>query len=96
MKAGELAQLFHETYERMAPQFGYETREASAKPWSEVPKQNRALMVATCAHILEVLALTDEREDEDLRRISDSTNDAIADARERRRIYRERLVGPTP
>lgn len=45
--AETLAQAFHETYERLAPQFEYETREASAKPWDEVPQQNRALMVAT-------------------------------------------------
>ena len=52
MKADQLARLFHETYERLAPDFGYRTREASAKPWHEVPEQNRALMVATCAEVL--------------------------------------------
>src|SRR6476620_5707632 len=39
-----LAEKFHETYERLAPDFGYRTREASAKPWTEVPEQNRKLM----------------------------------------------------
>lgn len=48
----ELAELFHDIYEQLAPQYGYRTREASAKPWSEVPEQNRALMIATCAHVL--------------------------------------------
>lgn len=47
----QLAQLFHETYERLAPDFGYKTREASAKPWSEVPDQNKNLMIAVCAEI---------------------------------------------
>jgi hypothetical protein len=47
-----LARLFHETYERLAPEHGYETREASAKPWRQVPANNRALMVAVCQHIL--------------------------------------------
>lgn len=47
-----LAQLFHETYERLAPQHGYRTREASAKPWADVPEQNRALMVATCRELI--------------------------------------------
>lgn len=42
----EIARAFHETYERLAPQFGYETREASAKPWDEVPQQNKDLMTA--------------------------------------------------
>lgn len=48
-----IAKAFHETYEREAPFFGYETREASAKPWSEVPANNRALMVATVAVLME-------------------------------------------
>lgn len=47
--ANTLAQRFHETYERLAPSFGYETRRASAKPWAEVPEQNRNLMIAVCA-----------------------------------------------
>lgn len=55
--AEQLARLFHETYERLAPQHGYETRVASAKPWSEVPANNRALMIATCAHVLDELQL---------------------------------------
>jgi hypothetical protein len=46
------AQMFHEAYERLAPQFGYETRRESAKPWIEVPEQNRNLMIATCADVL--------------------------------------------
>lgn len=49
-----LAQQFHETYERLAPGFGYRTREASAKPWAEVPEQNRALMIAVATEILEM------------------------------------------
>ena len=49
--AEALAQRFHETYERLAPSFGYETREASAKPWGDVPEQNRALMVAVCQEL---------------------------------------------
>ena len=48
----ELAKDFHATYERLAPSFGYSTREASAKPWSEVPETNRKLMVATIRDIL--------------------------------------------
>jgi hypothetical protein len=47
-----LAQRFHETYERLAPEFGYETRTPSAKPWNEVPEQNRNLMIAVCREIL--------------------------------------------
>jgi hypothetical protein len=39
-----IARCFHETYEALAPSFGYETREASAKPWADVPDQNKGLM----------------------------------------------------
>ena len=51
--AEEIARAFHETYERLAPSHGYETREASAKPWSEVPEQNRTLMVATVRDLID-------------------------------------------
>jgi hypothetical protein len=48
----ELAQAFHAHYENLAPDFGYETRTESAKPWNEVPEKNRALMIAVCATLL--------------------------------------------
>ncbi len=48
----ELAKFFHDEYERIAPHFGYKTREASAKPWNEVPEQNRRLMEAVAASVL--------------------------------------------
>jgi hypothetical protein len=48
----ELARRFHETYERLAPSFGYETRSESAVPWDAVPEKNRRLMVAVCAELL--------------------------------------------
>lgn len=51
--AEKLAQAFHDAYEELAPSFGYETREDSRKPWSEVPEANRALMVAVAHHILD-------------------------------------------
>jgi len=51
--AERLAQRFHETYEHLAPAFGYKTREDSAKPWAEVPEQNKALMVAVCAVLID-------------------------------------------
>lgn len=47
-----LAKRFHELYERMAGDFGYKTREESAKPWAEVPVANRKLMIAVCHEIL--------------------------------------------
>jgi hypothetical protein len=48
----ELAQFFHERYERLARDFGYKTTEASAKPWGEVPEDNKRLMIATAKSVL--------------------------------------------
>ncbi len=47
----DLARRFHETYERLAPSFGYDTRPDSAVPWDEVPERNRNLMIAVCAEV---------------------------------------------
>jgi hypothetical protein len=50
---GEVARAFHEAYEDLAPSFGYETRRESAVPWEDVPEQNRRLMEAVAARLLE-------------------------------------------
>lgn len=47
----QLARLFHETYERLAPSFGYETRKDSAVPWEQVPERNKRLMIAVADYI---------------------------------------------
>lgn len=60
-----LARQFHETYERLAPQFGYETRKESAKPWSDVPENNKRLMIAVCAEILERRAVNSRDKQEE-------------------------------
>lgn len=52
--AETLAKRFHETYEKLAPKFGYKTREASAVPWEDVPKTNKELMIAVADEILEM------------------------------------------
>lgn len=49
----ELAQTFHEIYERLAPNFNYKTREASAVPWEDVPENNKRLMIAVCKELME-------------------------------------------
>jgi hypothetical protein len=56
LRAEELARLFHEAYERLAPSFGYETHPDSAVPWESVPESNRNLMVAVAAEILPAVA----------------------------------------
>lgn len=52
ISAEDLAKKFHYSYETQAPNFGYETRKESAKPWEEVPEKNRKLMIAVCEDIL--------------------------------------------
>ena len=47
-----VARAFHNTYERLAPHYDYETRKSSAVPWENVPANNRALMVAVVADLL--------------------------------------------
>lgn len=54
--AEQMARTFHEVYERLAPEYGYKTREESAKPWDEVPEANRRLMIATCTEVLRILS----------------------------------------
>ena len=45
-----LARKFHETYERLAPSFGYDTRPESRRFESDTP--NGKLMIAVCAALL--------------------------------------------
>jgi hypothetical protein len=51
--AEKIAAEFHDEYEALAPMFGYRTREESAKPWRDVPEQNRKLMVAVVQSLLD-------------------------------------------
>jgi hypothetical protein len=53
MEAEEIAREFHDAYERLAPDFNYETREESAKPWEEVPESNQGLMVAVVKELMD-------------------------------------------
>lgn len=75
-----LARLFHETYERLAPSFGYETREASAVPWEDVPEPNKSLMVAVAgevfAHCNPAFVLELVREVERLARVEEAAKHA--------------------
>jgi hypothetical protein len=48
----KIAREFHEAYERLAPSYGYETRDESAVPWDEVPSKNKSLMRGVVADLL--------------------------------------------
>lgn len=62
----QLAKLFHETYERLAPTFGYETRKGSAVPWEQVPDRNKRLMIAVADLIeLQYFSAKQEGDSED-------------------------------
>jgi hypothetical protein len=50
MTPEDLARKFHDTYERLAPSFGYETREDTRD--FDPNTKNGKLMVATCAAII--------------------------------------------
>lgn len=63
--AESVAKLFHETYERLAPAFKYETREATRVPWEDVPEQNKHLMIAVTAEVLATLFPLEEQVVED-------------------------------
>jgi len=52
-QAEELAKIFHDLYEKMAPTFDYQTQDASAVPWEDVPANNKQLMIAVCREILQ-------------------------------------------
>lgn len=47
-----IAARFHEVYELLAPEHGYETREATAVPWKDVPEPNRSLMIHVCEFLV--------------------------------------------
>lgn len=48
-------EVLHDAYEQAALAVGWETQEASRKPWSEVPELNKAVMrVAVSALLFEI------------------------------------------
>ncbi len=49
--AEELAILFHSIYERLAPQFGYETRKETRE--FDMKSSNGKLMIAVCKELLQ-------------------------------------------
>src|SRR6185369_1322257 len=60
LEGKELAILFHETYERLAPSFGYETRPDTKAFDPESP--NGKLMIAVCEEILKSIGRPEGKE----------------------------------
>lgn len=56
----ELAHFFHETYERLAPDFGYETRQDTRE--FSPSSRNGQLMAAVCTEVLNLLGPSVETE----------------------------------
>jgi hypothetical protein len=52
----QIAEMFHEEYERLAPKFGYGTRPDSRVEWEDVPTINKGLMIAVARSVREMLA----------------------------------------
>lgn len=50
---GGIAVAFHETYERLAPEFGWVTQGSSrGKDWMDLPKNQKQLMEAVIAELI--------------------------------------------
>lgn len=67
--ARKLAQKFHEIYERLAPDFNYSTRKASAVPWADVPENNKNLMIAVAGELLASGAFPEVGEDSPIKAV---------------------------
>lgn len=57
----EVAKLFHDTYETLAPTFGYETRPETKVSWDELPEDNKQLMINTVEIVLNLLFTKEEK-----------------------------------
>jgi len=51
-EAREVARLFHDAYERLAPSYGWTTNAATAVEWDKLPTANRELMVHVVSVVL--------------------------------------------
>jgi hypothetical protein len=51
--AHELACYFHDTYEMLAPDFGWTTSAGCVVPFDDLPDENRLLMLEVCERVLQ-------------------------------------------
>lgn len=50
--AEQMAELLHDTYERLAPAYGLPDDRLNACPWDQLPDTSRALMAEATASVL--------------------------------------------
>jgi hypothetical protein len=67
MSPEQLAELFHSTYERLAPAFGWRTKKGCNVPFIQLPQRNKALMIATCQTVLNALQNSGKTNESNLR-----------------------------
>ena len=48
----EVARKFHEIYERLAPDYGWDTNKETKKSWNDIPESNKQLMIAVSREVL--------------------------------------------
>jgi hypothetical protein len=60
MDAEKLAEFFHKTYEKFAPEYGYKTRAETAVNWEDVPEENKRLMIHVCRLVINELGLSEK------------------------------------
>lgn len=85
--AETIAEYFHEAYERLAPEYGYETRADSAVPWEWVPNNNKRLMVAAVCEALTRGESTDVADQFSLMAAVERCDEIIAAVREAQMGY---------
>ncbi len=71
----ELARLFHDTYERLAPSFGYTTREETRVFDPDSP--NGRLMIAVAVEVEKAIAVWNRRPEPDVVRVTVAVRDEI-------------------
>ncbi len=54
-----LCEVMHDAYERAAAGAGWETQEASRKPWAQVPEANKVTMRAAVRALLDEIGRGD-------------------------------------
>ena len=77
-EAAELALVFHNTYEKLAPSFGYETRQDTKE--FDFKSNNGRLMVAVCSEVIKWQQEQDKNKysEEDMRASYNAENEGWA------------------